>query len=68
MQTIFVPPGQRAELTLTDGTKVWLNAKTTFSFPDRFTADSRNVILDGEGYFDVAKDAEKPFTVKTGEI
>ena len=65
MQTIFVPPGQRAELTLTDGTKVWLNAKTTFSFPDRFTADSRNVILDGEGYFDVAKDAEKPFTVKT---
>lgn len=65
MQTIFVPAGQRAELTLTDGTKVWLNAKTTLTFPDRFTADSRNVTLNGEGYFDVAKDSQKPFTVKT---
>lgn len=65
MQTIFVPPGQRAELTLTDGTKVWLNAKTTFTFPNKFTAGSRQVILDGEGYFDVTKDTEKPFTVKT---
>lgn len=65
MQTIFVPPGQRAELTLTDGTKVWLNAKTTFTFPDKFTANSRDVILDGEGYFNVTKDTDKPFTVKT---
>ena len=65
MQTIFVPPGQRAELTLTDGTKVWLNAKTTFTFPDKFTACSRDVTLDGEGYFEVTKDMEKPFTVKT---
>lgn len=65
MQTIFVPPGQRAELTLTDGTKVWLNAKTTFTFPNKFTACSRNVTLDGEGYFEVTKDTEKPFTVKT---
>lgn len=65
MQTIFVPPGQRAELTLTDGTKVWLNAKTTFTFPNKFTADGRNVTLDGEGYFDVTKDPQKPFIVKT---
>lgn len=65
MQTIFVPPGQRAELTLTDGTKVWLNAKTTFTFPNNFTANSRNVTLDGEGYFDVTKDPQKPFIVKT---
>ena len=43
MQTIFVPAGQRAELTLTDGTKVWLNAKTTFTFPNKFTAQ-RNYI------------------------
>lgn len=65
MQTIFVPPGQRAELTLTDGTKVWLNAKTTFTFPNKFMAGSREVKLDGEGYFDVTKDTEKPFIVKT---
>lgn len=65
MQTIFVPPGQRAELTLTDGTKVWLNAKTTFTFPDKFTANNRRVTLDGEGYFDVTKNPEKPFIVNT---
>lgn len=65
MQTIFVPPGQRAELTLTDGTKVWLNAKTTFTFPNKFTANSRHVVLDGEGYFDVTKDPNKPFIVNT---
>lgn len=67
MQTIFVPPGQRAELTLTDGTKVWLNAKTTFTFPNNFIGDSRNVTLNGEGYFSVTKNAGKPFTVKTDQ-
>ena len=65
MQTIFVPPGQRAELTLTDGTKVWLKAKTTFTFPNKFTANTRNVTLDGEGYFNVTRDTEKPFLVQT---
>jgi len=65
MQTIHVPAGQRAELTLTDGTKVWLNAKSTFIFPNHFTANSRNVTLDGEGYFDVRSNKEQPFIVKT---
>jgi len=65
MQTIHVPAGQRAELTLTDGTKVWLNAKTTFVFPNQFSASSRNVTLDGEGYFDVKSNKEQPFIVKT---
>lgn len=65
MQTVFVPPGQRAELTLIDGTKVWLNAKTTFTFPSKFTDSTRNVILDGEGYFSVTKDVERPFFVQT---
>jgi len=65
MQTIHVPAGQRAELTLTDGTKVWLNAKTTFNFPNHFTATSRNVTLDGEGYFDVTNNKKQPFIVET---
>jgi ferric-dicitrate binding protein FerR (iron transport regulator) len=65
MQTIHVPSGQRAELTLTDGTKVWLNAKTTFMFPSQFSANSRNVTLDGEGYFDVSINKKQPFIVKT---
>ncbi len=65
MQTIYVPAGQRAELTLADGTKVWLNAKTTFTFPTFFSAKSRNVTLDGEGYFAVTTDKKHPFIVKT---
>lgn len=65
MQTIHVPAGQRAELTLTDGTKVWLNAKTTFIFPNHFSKVSRNVTLDGEGYFDVTNNKKLPFIVKT---
>lgn len=65
LQTIFVPAGQRAQLTLSDGTKVWLNAKTTLTFPTQFEANSRNVKLDGEGYFDVAHQQEQPFIVET---
>ena len=65
MQSIAVPPGQRAELTLSDGTKVWLNAKTTLIFPNHFDSDSRIVTLDGEGYFEVTSNKKQPFTVKT---
>lgn len=65
MQTIHVPAGQRAELTLSDGTSVWLNSRSTLKFPDRFSADFRTVELDGEGYFDVKHDENAPFTVQT---
>lgn len=65
MTTVFVPAGQRAELSLTDGTKVWLNAKTKFTFPEKFDKNHRNVQLDGEAYFDVEKDEKRPFTVST---
>lgn len=67
MQTVFVPAGQRAELTLTDGTQVWLNAKTTFTFPNHFTDKNRTVKLDGEGYFKVTRNTKKPFTVQTAQ-
>ncbi|MBP3518515.1 MAG: FecR family protein [Parabacteroides sp.] len=67
MQTIYVPAGQRAELILSDSTKVWLNAKTTLTFPSHFDNNSRSVTLDGEGYFDVTHDKNKPFIVKTNQ-
>ncbi|MDR3251182.1 MAG: FecR domain-containing protein, partial [Tannerella sp.] len=70
MQTITVPPGQRVNLTLPDGTDVWLNARTSISYPVVFGRKERMMKLDGEAYFEVAKDKDKPFTVRTrdGEI
>lgn len=65
MQTIHVPSGQRVELVLADGTQVWLNSQSTLRFPDRFMAGSRQVELDGEGYFSVRHEAERPFVVRT---
>ena len=65
LQTIHVPAGQRVELTLSDGTEVWLNSSTTLRFPTYFTADSRKVELEGEGYFTVKHDADCPFIVQT---
>jgi transmembrane sensor len=66
-QTLYVPAGQRAELTLADGSHVWLNANTTLTFPTVFTSGTREVTVDGEGYFKVAKDPENPFVVHTGK-
>ena len=63
---IQVPGGQRVLLTLSDGTRVWLNARSEFSYPSRFSKDARNVRLEGEGFFEVAHDADRPFVVKGG--
>ena len=65
MQTIHVPAGQRAEITLADGTHVWLNSRSTLKFPEQFSANTRNVELDGEGYFSVRHNENSPFTVHT---
>lgn len=64
-QTLYVPAGQRAELTLPDSTKVWLNAHSKLVYPVNFRQGSRQVELDGEAYFDVRHDNESPFIVKT---
>ena len=66
MNTVLVPQGQRVHLTLSDGTKVWLNAKTQMEYPQSFkVAGQRIVKVDGEAYFEVSKNKEKPFIVKT---
>lgn len=61
--TISTPIGGSYQLTLPDGTKVWLNAMSSLKFPVVFTANQRNVELQGEGYFEVASDHSKPFSV-----
>jgi ferric-dicitrate binding protein FerR (iron transport regulator) len=65
MQKINVPAGQRVELVLADGTVVWLNAGSSFTFPNHFIGNSREVYLDGEGYFDVKHNAKQRFIVRT---
>ncbi|MCL3854467.1 FecR domain-containing protein [Parabacteroides sp. GYB001] len=63
-QELVVPAGQRAELTLPDGTKVWLNAGSKLSYPSFFEKE-RKVFLSGEGFFDVSKNKKVPFIVST---
>ncbi len=63
--TVIVPPGQRINLILSDNTNLWLNANTTFRYPSEFSKESRSVFLDGEAYFEVSKNGNNPFIVKT---
>ncbi len=65
MQSLYVPAGQRSEIILADGTKVWLNSGSKLTFPGTFEGKFRKVKLDGEGYFTVTKNKEKPFIVET---
>ncbi len=60
--------GQRATITLMDGTKVYLNANSKISFPEQFSADKREVILEGEAFFEVARNVESPFTIQSGDL
>ncbi len=57
--------GQRIQLTLQDGTKVWLNSGASLEYPALFTGDLRRVSLEGEALFDVTKDRQRPFIVDT---
>ena len=65
LQTVTVPAGQRAQITLADGTRVWLNSKSTMKYAANFGRNERNVELDGEAYFEVAKNKNTPFYVHT---
>lgn len=68
INTLVVPAGQRAQLTLQDGTTVWLNAQSILTYPARFSGKTRRVTVSGEAYFDVAKNSKKPFIVSTQNI
>lgn len=66
--TISTPRGGQYQLVLPDGSKVWLNAASSLRFPTSFSDKERIVTLTGEGYFEVAKNPDKPFSVQAGGI
>jgi transmembrane sensor len=67
--TIKIPYGKRFELQLSDGTIVHLNSGTTLKYPVKFIAsENRQVFLDGEAFFDVAKDKTHPFVVNADNL
>ncbi len=63
--TLTTPKGGEYQVVLADGTKVWLNAASSITYPTSFKTKERRIKLIGEAYFEVAKDAQKPFYVNT---
>jgi transmembrane sensor len=61
--TLATPKGGQFQLVLPDGSKVWLNAASSITYPTAFTGNERRVEITGEAYFEVAKSANKPFKV-----
>lgn len=66
--TISTPKGRQWRLTLSDGTRVWLDAQSSIRYPVSFQGGERVVEITGEAYFDVAKNNAQPFKVKTGRM
>lgn len=60
--------GETIQVTLPDGSVVWLNAGSTVSYPATFSSDKRAVFIDGEAYLEVQQDPERPFLVHTGKV
>lgn len=65
VHTVVVPEGQRANVRLSDGTNVWLNARSTMTYPAYFSGSVREIQLDGEAYLEVEGDIRQPFIVRT---
>lgn len=63
MNTLTTPKARQYSLVLPDGTKVWLNASSSLTFPTAFAGGERKVTLKGEAYFEVVHDASRPFKV-----
>ncbi|TWF35335.1 FecR family protein [Chitinophaga polysaccharea] len=66
--TLSIPRGGQFRINLPDGTRVWINAASSLSYPTAFTGGDRTVQLTGEAYFEVAAMPEKPFHVKVNNM
>jgi transmembrane sensor len=65
--TLSTPRGRQYQLMLSDGTRVWLNAASSITYPTLFSGSERSVTITGEAYFEVEKNAAQPFTVRAGQ-
>lgn len=65
---LLIPYGKKSTITFSDGTKVWANAGTQLVYPIEFNKNEREIFVDGQIYLDVAKDANRPFIVKTKDM
>lgn len=68
LNQLIIPYGKTSEIILPDGTKVILNAGSRLAYPDRFTGESREVLLTGEAYFEVKHDSKHPFVVQVNDL
>lgn len=67
--TLSNPRGSRViDMTLADGSRVWLNAGSSITYPVAFVGPERKVSITGEGYFEIEHDVNKPFFVSKGDI
>ncbi len=66
--TITTPRGGQYQLALPDGSKVWMNNASSIKFPVAFSGNTREVVLSGEAYFEVAKNPNKPFIVHVNDL
>lgn len=65
---IIVPYGKRIEVSLSDGSHIWLNSGSKFSYPSKFSENSREVFLLGEAFLEVSKNPQSPFYLKTADV
>jgi len=68
LNQIIIPYGNQSRIVLSDSTVVWLNAGSRLIYPTLFKNKTREVLLFGEAFFEVAKNPEKPFIVKTSDL
>lgn len=68
LTALHVPLNQKRQITLADGSKIWINAGSELKYPTAFNGKTREVYLAGEAYFDIQHDVSKPFIIHTGKV